>query len=123
MTRISKSVQALIQQVDRRKLSNNTQRALLALLTTDQEWVSRSSMRIPSVSARLRDLRKAEFGGFDVQCRSLTELQARSESTVRNRDPRSTFYRLNPRTITLSRVMQVFGKLTDKGVVKTISTK
>lgn len=118
MTKISNGVRQLVEQVDRRKLRNNTQRVLFALLTSNEEWLSRSSFRIPSVSARLRDLRKDEFGAFDLQVRTVEELNASSaregRAAVKVRNPRSTFYRLNPRTITLSRVSKVF-----EGVIAT----
>jgi hypothetical protein len=118
MTKISNVVKQLVDQVDRRKLRNNTQKVLFALLTSSEESVSRSSLRIPSVSARLRDLRKDEFGAFDLQVRTVEELNASAakegRATRKVKDPRSTFYRLNPRTITLSRVSKVF-----EGVIST----
>ncbi len=107
MRKFNKTVQNMIDRIDRRQLRNNTQRALLTLLTTDSEWVSRTSMRIPSAAARLRDLRKEEFGGFKVECASATELK-------RNAAPRQTFYRLDTRTVTASRLQKAF-----EGVVTT----
>jgi hypothetical protein len=125
MNRISNKARQLIQQIDKRKLSNNTQRALFALLTTDEEWVSRSSLRIPSAAARLRDLRKDEFGAFDIECLSSTELsdlsRKQGKTSTRTRNPRSTFYRLNPRTVTISRIMRVFGEQLQTGVEGVVS--
>lgn len=99
---LSKKVSQLVANIDRRKLTNNTQRVLLSMLTAKNEWVPRTSIRVPSVSARLRDLRKAEFGGFQLECRS-------SE-----KDNHRTFYRLSPRSVTFDRVRKVF-----EGVVVT----
>jgi len=89
--------------LNRRNFTNNTQRALYSLLTTDSTdgWVSRGSVRVSSTAARIRDLRKEEFGSFDVVCRSASSL-GRSGS-------RSTFfYRLNRGNITLSQLRTVF---------------
>lgn len=96
-------VKRLLASINRRKLRNNTQRVLLALLTAKNEWVSRSSIRIPSVGARLRDLRKPQFGGFKVECASAARLGKRAQE---NRRP--TYYRVNPNTVTTTRVAKVF---------------
>lgn len=101
----NKTITQLISKINRRMLKNNTQRVLFSLLTSKEDWVSRSSLRVPSASARLRDLRKPEFGAFDVQCVSATELNRPSRSRGNHRP---TFYRLNPRTVTVARVTAVF---------------
>lgn len=97
-----KTLTRLISNIDRKNLKNNTQRVLFSLLTSKEDWVSRSSLRVPNVGSRLRDLRKKEFGAFDVECVTAADLN-RS-----NRSPRSTFYRLNPRSVTVARVHAVF---------------
>ncbi|HVI39878.1 MAG TPA: hypothetical protein VM577_04390 [Anaerovoracaceae bacterium] len=102
---INDNVRRIVDRIDRRKLRNNTQRVLLALLTSNEEWVSRTALRVPSVGARLRDLRKERFGGFQVQCHTATELKRQHATRSTNRP---TFYRLNPRTVTLHRVMKAF---------------
>lgn len=108
------NVKTLVARIDRRRLTNNTQRALLALLTAKEEWVSRSSIRVPSAAARVRDLRKVQFGGFKVECASANKLKRRNQKgTVGHRQ---TFYRLNPNSVTLTKVAQVF-----EGVINTSS--
>lgn len=106
------NVKQLVRQINRRQLRNNTQRVLLALLTANQKWVARSSLRVPSAAARLRDLRKAKFGRFAVECRTASELKR--TITVNNKGGRVTFYRISPQTVTTSRVMKAF-----KGVIST----
>lgn len=105
----SNNIKTLLAKVNRRKLKNNTQRVLLTLLTTKNKWVSRSSIKIPSVGARLRDLRKPQFGSFKVECTSGSSLGKRSQE-----NSRPTYYRVNPNSVTVSRVTKVF-----EGVINT----
>lgn len=101
-------IKNMISKIDRRKLTNNTQRALLALLTATTEWVPRTSINVPSVGARLRDLRKTEFGQFQVQCKRPRQLERKT------RTANQTFYRLDPKSVTLKKVQKVF-----EGVIST----
>lgn len=117
----SDNIKNLLASINRRKLKNNTQKVLLTLLTSKTEWVSRSSIRIPSVGARLRDLRKPQFGGFEVECASASKLGKRTRmrtQTVNSSAPlervRPTYYRVNPSSVTVSRVAKVF-----EGVINT----
>lgn len=103
------NVKNLLAKVNRRKLKNNTQKVLLKLLTAKTEWVSRVSLRVPSVGSRLRDLRKPQFGSFQVDCASANKLGKRTQE---NRRP--TYYRLNPSSVTLTKVSKVF-----EGVINT----
>ncbi len=105
------SVKNLVARIDRRKLTNNTQRTLLSLLTAKTEWVSRSSIRVNSVGARIRDLRKPEFGGFQVECASAREL---GRPVRKTKGIRQTFYRLTPSSVTSAKVISVF-----EGVIAT----
>lgn len=114
MTKISNSVQKMIDLINPRMLRNNTQRVLFAMLRSEQEWISRTSFRVPSASSRLRDLRKEEFGSFDLKCARPRDLNR--PVTARNR--RSTFYKLNPRSVTRERILTVF-----EGVVETSTTR
>lgn len=109
---MNEKVRNIVDRIDRRKLKNNTQRVLLALLTSNEEWVSRTSIRVPSVSARLRDLRKERFGGFQVECQTAQELK-RQAATRSSRRP--TFYKLNPRTVTVQRVLRAFSSVLGGG--------
>lgn len=103
---MDKNIMKVVKQVNRRNLTNNTQRVLFALLTATTEWVPRTSLRIPSVGARIRDLRKTQFGGFRVQCMTAAKLERKG---VRNStSTRQTFYRLDPASVTSSKVNRVF---------------
>lgn len=111
MRTASKSAANVVSNVSRRSLTNNTQRVLLSLVnpTNKDGWVARTALRIPSVGARIRDLRKDEFGGFQVECVSATDLNKKNVSTVTTRQ---TFYRIVPRTVTVTALNKVF-----KGVI------
>lgn len=97
---MNKQVQTLIKKVDRSRCSNNTQRALLALLTAKTEWVALNTVRVPSAAARIRDLRKSDFGSFKVEVRRGTEMPTKTSA---NR----TFYRIDPASVTVQRVRRV----------------
>lgn len=104
MVKLSNTVQRMVDQINPRQLRNNTQRVLFALLTSSEEWVSRTSLRIPSASARLRDLRKEEYGSFLVSCARPQELNR--PVTKRNRT--ATFYRLSPRSVSAAKISKMF---------------
>ncbi len=106
----SSEIEQFVAKIDRRKLVNNTQRALYALLTSKRDWVSRNSIRVNSVGSRLRDLRKPEFGGFRVECVTGTKLGKNTVVTTRatGRKVRQTFYRIAPSSVTLKKVINVF---------------
>lgn len=99
-------IKTMLKNLDRSSLTN-TQRAFVALVEQPGQWVARSSIRVPNASARLRDLRKTEYGGFTVECATPAELNRRQTAGT-------TFYRLDPASITERRVMKVL-----KGVVAT----
>lgn len=89
--------------LNRRNFTNNTQRALFTLLTASLAgtgWVSRGSVRVGSAAARMRDLRKEEFGAFDVTCRSSSQLGRIGT--------RTTFYKVNTQNISLAQLRTVF---------------
>lgn len=102
MTTVRKNIDRMIETVvsNRRSLTNNTQRVLVKLLTAENEdgWVSRTSMRVPSATRRLRDLRLEEFGGFVVECKSVGTQGRRHQ----------TFYRVRPESVTLSALRKIF---------------
>ena len=89
--------------VNRRTLTSNTQKAAYRLLSANGKWLSRNdlSRTIKSAAARVRDLRKEEFGGFDVECCSANELNKQG-------DHRSFYYRISPGTVTRGQVTKVF---------------
>jgi len=98
----------IIRSIDRRQCSNNTQRVLYSMLTARDEWVPLSQIRVESAAARLRDLRKPEFGNFKIECSTASQL---GKTGVNGR---KTFYRLVPSSVTPAKVKQVF-----KGVIAT----
>jgi len=104
------NVSSVVSGVNRRKLVNNVQRVFMSLVNAGNDgWVPRTVLRVPSVGARIRDLRKAEFGGFQVECASASDLNKVSRSA---KTSRQTFYRIVPRSVTASRVGKVL-----KGVI------
>jgi hypothetical protein len=110
MRTANKHASKVVNKINRRKLANNVQRVLLSLVTAGNDgWVPRTSLRIPSVGARIRDLRKPEFGGFEVECKSANDLNKTSRS-VQTR--RQTFYRIVPRSVTVTRLTRAL-----KGVI------
>jgi hypothetical protein len=97
------AVLSYVSGLNRRNFSNNQQRVLHTLLTTRNEggWVKRSSIRVPSVSARLRDLRKERFGNLDIECVPAVELG-------QNGNQYAFSYRINTRNLTVSQLRRVF---------------
>ena len=101
-------IQKAIKNIKSYQLTSNTQRVALKLLAADGQWVSRNEIagrNIQSVAARIRDLRKKQFGNFQVDCRSAGQLGKR------NTKKGSFYYRIAPRTVTTKQVSKVF-KLT-----------
>jgi hypothetical protein len=96
---LNKTVKDIVSSVDPRTLTSNTQRALLALLRADGSWVSRGSVRVSNATARMRELRRPEFGGFAVEVATAKELGKPSTTT---------YYRVNPSSVTPERVKRVF---------------
>jgi len=95
-------VQQIVKKVNRKMLTNNTQKVLMTLLNTDG-WVARESFKIPFASSRIRDLRTEKFGGFTVECKSAAQLKKQSKTST-------TFYRVVPTSVTVSRLRTVFGE-------------
>jgi len=102
-------VDILVNRINRRKLTNNTQRALLSLLIRKGQWMSRTTLRMPNVGSRIRDLRKSEFGAFKVDCVNANKLSRKRGSKITTRP---TYYRLDPKSITLKALKRAF-----KGVI------
>src|SRR3954463_5708613 len=105
-----KNVTQFLTRVNARDLTNNTQRVLHKLLSARGGWVSgqelsrvvkTSSSRVnDSTTARVRDLRKTQFGSLPVECSSAAELH-------RSGGNRVFFYRLNTRNVTVKQVASV----------------
>jgi hypothetical protein len=96
-----KTLKTTIQAIQK-TITNNTQRVGMRLLTAEGEWLPRSSLsRVPSATARIRDLRKEEFGGFQVECKS-------SDDLARKTSKRTFYYRINPNKVTKKQLSILF---------------
>ena len=95
------TIQKTIRSIPKNTLTNNTQRVGLHLLTAHGEWISRSRLNVPSGTARVRDLRKNEFGAFQVECKS-------SEDLKRRANKRTFYYRINPNKVTRKQIETLF---------------
>ena len=96
-------IKRTIKSINRRKLTNNTQKVALRLLSAEGSWVSRKVLErtISSASARVRDLRKEQFGGFNVECASASTLKRRG-------DKGAFYYRINPTSVNKSQISKIF---------------
>ncbi len=97
------NIKSELQSINRRTLTNNTQKVAFRLLGANGEWVSRRDLErnISSAAARVRDLRKSQFGGFNVECASASELNRRGEKG-------SYFYRITPASVKRAQIKTVF---------------
>jgi len=95
------SVIDFLNDLNPRRFTNNTQKALYKLLTSSDGWVKLSELRVPSPASRIRDLRKEKFGGFEINCRSAAELDKRG-------DQHTFYYKINQRNLTVGKVRRVF---------------
>ena len=100
MRNLQKDVLQFVKRVDRRKC-NNRQKVLLSLLLRDEMWIPRTTIRIPNVGSRLRDLRKDEFGRFGIECATARNLFGTGNYRPSEVTPQPTYYRIRPETITL----------------------
>jgi hypothetical protein len=98
-----KKIKTAIKSIQKKhKITNNTQRAGIRLLSANGEWLSRSRLtKIPSATSRVRDLRKDEFGGFQVECKSSDELSRKTSK-------RTYYYRINPSNVTRKQIDILF---------------
>ena len=103
-----KDVRTLLSRIDRSKLQTNTQKVLYRLLNSENEWISRSTIKVPSVGSRLRDLRKEQYGAFEVECTTARKLRKRTRAATNH----PTFYRLKSSSVTCKKVASIF-----KGVI------
>ncbi|HMC00006.1 MAG TPA: hypothetical protein VKN14_03105 [Flavobacteriaceae bacterium] len=96
-------IDSVLRGVNRRNLTNNTQKVALKLLKANGSWVRRSDLErvATSASARVRDLRKPQFGRFQVECESAATLN-------RNGSQHTFFYRIRPSTVSKRQVETVF---------------
>lgn len=116
MNTVNRQASRFVKRINRRTLNNNTQRVLHSLLTpqANDGWVARTAIHVPSATARIRELRRAEFGGFRVECITADELKSRNPSRCVRSSVTSnqTFYRVVPSSVTVTALQKVF-----KGVI------
>lgn len=94
------TISQYVSTLNRRHFTKNVQRVLFSLLTAENNLVSRGSLRVPSATAYLRDLRKDKYGAFEIDCHT-------SASLGRTGTP-TTFYSLNTKNLTLTQIRRVF---------------
>lgn len=100
------NIKTTLQTINRRKLTSNTQKAAFRLLKANGAWVSRKDLErtISSASARVRDLRKSQFGGFKVEASSGSALNKRRATRG------SWYYRIVPDTVSEQQISKIFNK-------------
>lgn len=104
---MKKTIIKILNEVDRSTLTN-TQKALIRLLKAEGEWVARTSMQIPSVTSRLRDLRKENYGGFAVQYSPAQKL-GRPRASRSHHNNIVTYYRLDLRHTRIAQIQKILG--------------
>lgn len=109
---MKKNVSKIVDGISRNRLTNNTQKVLLSLLKpgTKDRWVARTSFRVPSATARVRELRKEEFGSFVVECIPADTLSTQSPKrcVTSSVTSRQTFYRIKPSSVTVTALKKIF---------------
>jgi len=109
-----KNVRDFLTRVDQRNITSNTQRVLCRLLHANGGWVqgddicqtvlSVATNLTEATTARVRDLRKPQFGGFPVECRSARQLHRAGGQKV-------FFYRILPERVTVKQVAKTLGMI------------
>jgi hypothetical protein len=95
-------IKSIIQKINSRQFTNNTQRVGLRLLSANGEWLVRSQLgKIPSATSRVRDLRLSKFGGFAVECAS-------SDSLAKKTNRRTFYYRIDPTKVSSKQIQTLF---------------
>jgi len=97
------NIKSELQSINRRTLTNNTQKVAFRLLGANGAWVSRKDLErtITSAAARVRDLRKVQFGGFAVECASASALN-------RKGDKGAFFYKITPSSVRKTQINTIF---------------
>ena len=97
------NIKNTLKDVNRRRLTSNTQKVAFKLLNANGTWVRRSALErvARSAASRIRDLRKPQFGRFQVECESASTLGMRG-------DRNTFFYRIRPNTVSKRQVDTVF---------------
>lgn len=93
-----------LKKINTRNFTNNTQKVAYRLLNAEGSWVSRKQLErsVSSATARVRDLRKNQFGNFDVECASASSINKKG-------DKNTFFYRIHPKSVKKAQLDRVFG--------------
>lgn len=96
-------IENIVKNIKRKTLTNNTQKVALKLLKANGKWIARNQLeQIPSAAARIRDLRKKQFGQFEVECKSANSLNRR------NAQRGMFYYRIEPDSVTETKLKNIF---------------
>lgn len=99
-----KNINKFISNVNTDEFTNNTQRVFFHLLAAKGEWVSGKKLNsiIRSASRRARELRQPEFGNFKIQCKRASEIGM-------DGDANTFYYRLVPKSVSVTRAKKLLG--------------
>ena len=101
-------IKSFINKVDKRKFHNNLQRVMFSLLKREGGWLARTTLKVPNVGARLRDLRKDKFGNFNVECKSAKQLKKVKRVHKSKLTAHQTFYRLDLGSVSEDKLNRLF---------------
>ena len=104
---MSNNIKETLKKIDRKKLTN-VQKVFLSLLLREGKWMARTALKVPNVGSRIRDLRKAKYGGFNVECSSASELKKSRRVRGSKLTKKQTFYRLDVSSVDENKVKQIF---------------
>lgn len=101
-------VRNFVNTLDKKTFTNNTQRVLFQLLKAvdgpTDGWVVLDKFLVGSPGSRLRDLRKVQFGGFNILCRSASRVGKSGRG-------QTYYYKLGQRNLTVGKLKKVFGNV------------
>ena len=104
---MKESVRNFVNKLESSNFTNNNQRVLYQLLTelkSGNGWIVNDRFDVKSAGSRIRDLRKYQFGGFDILCRSAKKLGATGYG-------QTYYYKLAQRNLTIGKLKVIFGNI------------
>jgi hypothetical protein len=104
---MKQSVRNFVGNLNKKTFTNNVQRVLYHLLTAEGDWVRLDRTNIPSSEARARDLRKSQYGEFNIFCRSANDLHVVGATPT----CKTHYYKLGQRNLTIGKLKTVFGNI------------
>jgi hypothetical protein len=70
--------------------------------------MARTTLKVPNVGSRLRDLRKESFGAFKIECVSADTLKKRKRVWGSRVTKKQTFYRLDLTSVDENKLKDFF---------------